>query len=251
MTQPLQAQALVVEEAHGPFKVADIELDLDKLKSDEVIVRYRHTGVCIATPELLPAIYGHEGAGTVEHLSSTYKGPLKVGDSVLASFCSCDLASFTKEMQQVKVPYKSQDGSQGEALIKYFGQSSFSSRMAVTDRSTGFATVFEKAPSDQPRSFDLFESAGIAVPSSAKSSSRHERSKQTLLVTGLGGVGLGALYGGNSLPEVTFPYLVSKLEASELKFLEKMVEVYKPADMNKAIEDQESGKVIKPVIEWV
>lgn len=64
---------------------------------------------------------------------------------------------------------------------------------------TGFATVFEKAPSDQPRSFDLFESAGVPVPASVRSSNRHERSKQTLLVTGLGGVGLGALYGGKTL----------------------------------------------------
>ncbi|KAJ9475248.1 putative S-(hydroxymethyl)glutathione dehydrogenase (putative) [Pseudozyma hubeiensis] len=412
MTQQLEAKALVVDKARGPFHLVDIELDLSKLGPDEVIVRYHHTGVCHtdvnsrnqATPELLPAIYGHEGAGVIEHLSSSYEGPLRVGDSVLASFCSCggcnncqssrpaycdifvpmNLASFNKNMQHVKVPYNSQDGSKGEALIKYFGQSSFSSRMAVTDRSltkvssnvptklvcalacgfqTGFATVFEKAPSDQARSFELFESAGIHVPDSARSSGRHERSHQTLLVTGLGGVGLGAIYGGktlgfgsiiacdlndsrlelakeigathtinakgldattfaakvkeysadargaslaieasgspvamgnairalsvggrsvvvgapppeallpvphaeilaqassvegllmgNSVPQITFPYLVGKLEAGELGFLEKMIAVYKPADMNKAVEDQESGKVIKPVIEWI
>lgn len=64
---------------------------------------------------------------------------------------------------------------------------------------TGFATVFEKAPTDQPRSFELFESAVVPVPSSIKTSSRYERSKQTLIVTGLGGVGLGAIYGGKTL----------------------------------------------------
>ncbi len=52
------------------------------------------------------------------------------------------------------------------------------------------------------------------------------------------------------MPEVTIPYLVGKLEAGELPFLDKMVKVYKPADMNTAVEDQESGKVIKPVIAW-
>ena len=55
---------------------------------------------------------------------------------------------------------------------------------------------------------------------------------------------------GNSLPEVTLPYLVGKLEAGELGFLEQMVQVYLPGDMNTAVQDQESGKVIKPVIEW-
>ncbi|KAI3487840.1 hypothetical protein L1887_48215 [Cichorium endivia] len=123
-------------------------------------------------------------------------------------------------MQHVKVPYQKQGGDKGEALIKYFGQSSFSSRMVVTDRSltkvssnvptklvcalacgfqTGFATVFEKAPTDQPRSFELFGSAGVPVPATVKTSSRYERSKQTLIVTGLGGVGLGAIYGGKTL----------------------------------------------------
>ena len=163
MTQKLNAQALVIDEAHGPFRLVDIELDAGQLKPDEVVVRYRHTGVCHtdihsrnhATPQLLPAIYGHEGAGVVEQLSPSYTGSLQVGDSVLASFCSCggcnncqssrpaycdifvpmNLASFTKEMQHEKVPYKAQDGSSGEALIKYFGQSSFSSRMIVNDRS--------------------------------------------------------------------------------------------------------------------
>lgn len=131
-----------------------------------------------------------------------------------------NLLSFDKNMQHTKVPYKSRDGTRGEALIKYFGQSSFSSRMIATDRSltkvspkaptrlvcalacgfqTGFATVFEKAPNEQPRSFALFESVGINVPASAKTSSRYERSKQSLLVTGLGGVGLGAVYGGRLL----------------------------------------------------
>lgn len=97
MSQLLEAKALVIDEAKGPFKLVDIELDLSKLKSDEVMVKYHHTGVChtdiyfrnIALPHSLPAIYGHEGAGVVEHLSSTYTGDLKVGDSLLASFGSC------------------------------------------------------------------------------------------------------------------------------------------------------------------
>lgn len=163
MAQQLDAKALVIEQAHGSFKLVDIQLDPSRLKSDQVLVRYQHTGVCHtdlhsrdhATPQLLPAIYGHEGAGVVQQLPSSYTGPLKVGDSVLASFCSCgacnncqssrpaycdmfvpmNLASLTKQMQHVKVPYKAQDGTKGEALINYFGQSSFSSSMIVTDRS--------------------------------------------------------------------------------------------------------------------
>lgn len=53
------------------------------------------------------------------------------------------------------------------------------------------------------------------------------------------------------MPQITLPYLVSKLEAGELAFVKKMVAVYKPAEMNQAVEDQEIGKVIKPVIEWI
>lgn len=45
MAQQLDAKALIVDEACGPFKLVDLKLDLGNLKPDEVIVRYHHTGV--------------------------------------------------------------------------------------------------------------------------------------------------------------------------------------------------------------
>lgn len=89
------------------------------------------------------------------HVSPDYKGPFKQGDAVIASFCSCgdcghcqsnrpatcdlflatNLAFYTKHLTQVKIPYTTKEGNKAEAFGKYFGQSSFASHMAVTDRS--------------------------------------------------------------------------------------------------------------------
>lgn len=46
-----------------------------------------------------------------------------------------DLGFYTKQLQRLMVSYTGKDGQRKEAFGKYFGQSSFSNRMAVTDRS--------------------------------------------------------------------------------------------------------------------
>jgi Zn-dependent alcohol dehydrogenase len=75
----MQITAAVVDEAHGPFTVRDLQLD-DEPGPGEVLVQIAATGFChtdgIARdgqmPFPLPGVLGHEGAGTV----------LAVGDGV-------------------------------------------------------------------------------------------------------------------------------------------------------------------------
>lgn len=78
------------------------------------------------------------------------------------AYVRTDLAGFTKDMQQARVAYTAQDGSKGEALIKYFGQSSFSSRMIVTDRSVSTVAVsglFSTVRLDAHLDFDFSHAA--------------------------------------------------------------------------------------------
>lgn len=64
---------------------------------------------------------------------------------------------------------------------------------------TGFSTVLEKAPSLAPRSYDVWQKLGALIPEAVRSSTTVERSQHTLLVAGLGAVGLGAIYAGKVL----------------------------------------------------
>jgi Zn-dependent alcohol dehydrogenase len=138
-------------------------------------------------------------------------------------------------MQPDSIKYRSGSGDEAEACVKYFGQSSFASVMRVSQRSltkipadtkasvacalacgfqTGFSTVLERASRDAAntkRSFDhytLLRSKDIKVddvravkPSASANGSEPKNvfADQTLVVSGIGAVGLGALVAGEML----------------------------------------------------
>lgn len=55
---------------------------------------------------------------------------------------------------------------------------------------------------------------------------------------------------GDSVPQVTFGLLTDHVKSGKLKFLEKIIKIYTPDEMDKAVHDAESGQIIKPVIQW-
>ncbi len=87
----MKTKAAVVVEPGKPIEIE--ELELDKPREGEVLIRYTHAGLChsdihVAHGDLpcrTPIILGHEGAGIIEEV-----GPgvtrVKVGDKVVCSF---------------------------------------------------------------------------------------------------------------------------------------------------------------------
>jgi aryl-alcohol dehydrogenase len=86
--------AAVTERKGAPFTLQ--ELELGELRADEVLVRVAAAGICHTDliirdqwyPVPLPAVLGHEGAGTVEHVGSAVVG-VGPGDRVGMTFDSC------------------------------------------------------------------------------------------------------------------------------------------------------------------
>ncbi len=72
--------AAVTERKGAPFTLQ--ELELGELRADEVLVRVAAAGICHTDliirdqwyPVPLPAVLGHEGAGTVERVGSAVSG---------------------------------------------------------------------------------------------------------------------------------------------------------------------------------
>lgn len=86
-----KTQAAVVREAGGAFTIEDVELD--DLRSGEVLVRNIATGVChtdmiVQAGAEFARVLGHEGAGIIEAVGPDVT-TLKVGDKVVMSFDSC------------------------------------------------------------------------------------------------------------------------------------------------------------------
>ncbi len=90
----MRIRAAVTETMGAPFVIE--ELELADLQPDEVLVEVAASGICHTDlicrdqwlPVPLPAVLGHEGAGTVRSVGSsvTHVGP---GDRVGMTFNSC------------------------------------------------------------------------------------------------------------------------------------------------------------------
>ena len=121
-TRNVETIAYVVHEAKGGFQLEDVILHA--MQSDEVLVDMQYSGICqrlIACCEhgyktdfilaghtdlvfqqgdirvcSYPAIFGHEGAGTILALGDSVnpKRGLKVGDKVLLSINYCERCRF-------------------------------------------------------------------------------------------------------------------------------------------------------------
>jgi aryl-alcohol dehydrogenase len=140
----MRTTAVLVEEPGGPFVLGEVELD--DPREDEVLVQIVATGLChtdLTVPtmlpaEMLPAVFGHEGAGVVEAVGAAVTG-IEVGDHVVLSFRSCRDCGPCKDghvgycEQTLLLNYMGMraDGSstmrRGEQRVggSFFGQSSF------------------------------------------------------------------------------------------------------------------------------
>src|ERR1700730_12682121 len=91
-------QAAVVRQKGGPFLVEPVMLD--DPRENEVLIRIAGVGLCHTDlvvrdqhfPTPLPAVLGHEGAGTVEKVG-TRVTKVAEGDAVVLSFASCGVCA--------------------------------------------------------------------------------------------------------------------------------------------------------------
>lgn len=145
--------AAVTEAEGAPFKIQ--ELDLDELRSDEVLVEVAASGICHTDlicrdqwyPVPLPAVLGHEGAGTVVDVGSAVRAVAK-GDRVGMSFASCGhcrsclrgLPSYCYDFFARNFGSSRADGTtslsrNGNPIHShYFGQSSFAAHSVASER---------------------------------------------------------------------------------------------------------------------
>ncbi|MCY3781336.1 MAG: Zn-dependent alcohol dehydrogenase [Chloroflexi bacterium] len=90
----MQMQAAILTEAHSPFKIETVDIDLPK--AGEVLVKMAATGVCHSDWHLVagkapfpaPIILGHEGAGIVEAVGVGVSR-VKRGDHVTLNWKAC------------------------------------------------------------------------------------------------------------------------------------------------------------------
>jgi len=147
----METEAAVARGAGRPFQME--RLALQPLQAEEVLVRIAGVGLCHTdlifrdqfVPYPVPAVLGHEGAGTIEAIGPGVEG-LAPGDAVVLAFSSCGacarcdegLPSYCRDFPALnyagaRLPDGSTAYRSGEEAVAshFFGQSSFAAH-AVT-----------------------------------------------------------------------------------------------------------------------
>jgi aryl-alcohol dehydrogenase len=199
--------------ARGPEQEFTLEqLTLEDPKPGEVLVKIDSVGLCHTDLVAkaghmfieMPAVFGHEGAGTV---AATGDGvtTLSPGDKVVLTFHSCASCApctdgFPSYCEQfIPLNYAGVRASDGTSPIRaadgpisglFFGQSSFATYAIAHERNA------IKLPADAP--LDLVGPLGCGVQTGAGAvmNTLAAKAGSSLLVLGGGSVGLSGVLGG-------------------------------------------------------
>jgi aryl-alcohol dehydrogenase len=149
----MEIRAAVARHADRPFSIE--RADLEAPRNNEVLVKIHGVGLChtdlIARSQFipipLPAVLGHEGAGTVVAVGCDVL-KVRVGDRVVLGFSSCgacarcaeDLPSYCRHFPALNYTGARSDGSSGIRIdgkatsANFFGQSSFATHALSRER---------------------------------------------------------------------------------------------------------------------
>jgi len=199
----MKIRAAVAPAIGQPFRIDEVELD--EVRSHEVLVRIVGTGLChtdLFFTDLipLPAVFGHEGAGIVEKIGDAVTA-VQPGDRVAISFNSCGgcknclkgMPSYCMNFQGLNYTGMRADGTM--AISKdgapyygsFFGQSSLADFSLTTDRNV------VKVPSDVPLEIMGPLGCGIQTGAGTVINGLQVSSGSSIAVFGTGSVGLAAV----------------------------------------------------------
>jgi NDMA-dependent alcohol dehydrogenase len=204
----VKTKAAIMREAPGSWEIA--ELDLDGPQQDELLVEVAASGLChsddhIATGDLgmslLPVAAGHEGAGVVVEVGPNTSG-WSVGDHVVMAFlpacgrcrwCAsgmqnlCDNGAGTLSGARPDGSYRLTEN--GKPIGQMSGISTFSQWTTISTRSA------VKVPDDLPLDVVCLVGCGVPTGWGSAVNSAQVRPGHTVIVMGIGGIGINAVQG--------------------------------------------------------
>ncbi|GAB2476215.1 NDMA-dependent alcohol dehydrogenase [Jatrophihabitans fulvus] len=203
----MKTKAAVIYEPGKRIEVE--ELELDKPREGEVLIRYLYAGLChsdihVAHGDLearMPMVLGHEGAGVIEEV-----GPgvtrVKAGDHVVCSFipncgtcryCAngqqsiCDMGASILEgyLPGEHFPYKGKSGDYGAmCMLGTFSQYGVIHQNSVV-----------KVDDDLPLDKAVLVGCGVPTGWGAAVNTAKVQAGDTVAIFGIGGIGINAVQG--------------------------------------------------------
>lgn len=198
-------RAAVMRANNAPLELEDIQID--QPGRGEVLVRTAASGICHSDLTVIegglpfppPCILGHEPAGVVEEVGPDVS-EFAAGDHVIGCitawcgvcrFCTAGrpyLCPMQLAGRDPALPPRLRD-AQGEALGQFANLSSFAPKMLCPERS------LVKIRDDMPLDRASLIGCGVTTGLGAVLNTVHVPAGSTVVIIGLGGVGLAALQG--------------------------------------------------------
>lgn len=202
----MKIRAAVTESKGAPFTIR--EMELEQPRADEVLVRVEAAGICHTDliirdqwyPVPLPAVLGHEGAGTVETVGAAVS-KVSPGDRVALSYGSCGACPKC----QTGRPWVCHDfwgrnfgatradgttalaSDSGAVHSHFFSQSSFATHAIATERNV------TKLEASVPLEVVAPFGCGIQTGAGAVLNALRPEAGTSIAVFGTGTVGLAAI----------------------------------------------------------
>ena len=205
----MKTRAAVAFEAKRPLEI--VELDLDGPKAGEVLVEIMATGIChtdaytldgLDSEGLFPSVLGHEGAGIVREVGA---GVLSVapGDHVIPLYtpecrqCKSCLSGKTNLCTAIRATQGKglmPDGTtrfshKGQPIFHYMGCSTFSNFTVLPE------IAVANIRKDAPFKTGCYVGCGVTTGVGAVVNTARVQVGDTVIVFGLGGIGLNVLQG--------------------------------------------------------
>jgi NDMA-dependent alcohol dehydrogenase len=203
----MKTKAAVLYEVGKPFEIE--ELDLEKPREGEVLIRYLYSGLCHSDVHLMtgdlpfraPIVGGHEGSGIIEEV-----GPgvtrVKPGDSVVCSFIpTCGTCRWCATGQQAICDWGATilEGYLPGGRFPFTGPRGDYGAMCMIGTFSQYAVIHENSAVkvDDGTALDTAALVGCGVPTGWGSAVNvaNVRPGETVIVYGIGGVGINAVQG--------------------------------------------------------
>ncbi len=205
----MKTRAAVAFEAKRPLEV--VELDLEGPKAGEVLVEIMATGIChtdaytldgLDSEGLFPSVLGHEGAGIVREVGPGVAS-VKPGDHVIPLYtpecrqCKSCLSGKTNLCTAIRATQGKglmPDGTtrfshKGQPIFHYMGCSTFSNFTVLPE------IAVAKIRDDAPFQSSCYVGCGVTTGVGAVVNTAKVQVGDTVIVFGLGGIGLNVLQG--------------------------------------------------------
>ena len=203
----MKTMAAVLYEVNKPFEI--VELELDKPREGEVLIRYLYSGLCHSDVHLMhgdlpfraPLVGGHEGAGIIVEV-----GPgvtrVKPGDSVVCSFIpSCGVCRYCATGQQAICDWGANilQGYLPGERFPFTGPRGNYGAMCMLGTFSQYAVIHQNSAIkvDDGTALDVAALVGCGVPTGWGSAvnAGEVGPGDTVVIYGIGGVGINAVQG--------------------------------------------------------